>query len=191
MKIVLASASPRRIELLEMLDVDFVKDPSGIDENIDLTDKPESIVMSLAFQKSMDVASRYEDGELVIGADTIVYNNGVLGKPKDRADAYSMLKELSGKEHFVYTGISIIKAASDNKAVDFVKTKVKFKDLSDQDINKYLDRGEAFGKAGAYAIQGFGSLLIDDIEGDYFNVVGLPVSKLSDMLKNYFGFNIL
>jgi septum formation protein len=191
MKIVLASGSPRRMDLLNMLNVEFVKDPSGIPEDIDLNDSPESIVMSLAFQKAMDVSSRYEDGELVIGADTIVYNDQVYGKPLDRDDAYNMLKSLSGKEHSVYTGIAVVKAGSNEKVVDYVRTKVVFKDLSDETIYSYIDTQEAYGKAGAYAIQGFGSILVEEIQGDYFNIVGLPISRLSDILKNYFGFRIL
>ncbi|MCT4632170.1 MAG: Maf family protein [Firmicutes bacterium] len=191
MKIVLASGSPRRMDLLNMLNVEFVKDPSGIPEDIDLNDSPESIVMSLAFQKAMDVSTRYEDGELVIGADTIVYNDQVYGKPLDRDDAYNMLKTLSGKEHSVYTGIAVVKAGSNEKVVDYVRTKVVFKDLSDETIYSYIDTQEAYGKAGAYAIQGFGSILVEEIQGDYFNIVGLPISRLSDILKNYFGFRIL
>jgi septum formation protein len=191
MKIVLASGSPRRMDLLNMLNVEFVKDPSGIPEDIDLNDSPESIVMSLAFQKAMDVSTRYEDGELVIGADTIVYNDQVYGKPLDRDDAYNMLKALSGKEHSVYTGIAVVKAGSNEKVVDYVRTKVVFKDLSDETIYSYIDTQEAYGKAGAYAIQGFGSILVEEIQGDYFNIVGLPISRLSDILKNYFGFRIL
>lgn len=191
MKIVLASGSPRRMDLLNMLNVEFVKDPSGIPEDIDLNDSPESIVMSLAFQKAMDVSNRYEDGELVIGADTIVYNDQVYGKPLDRDDAYNMLKSLSGKEHSVYTGIAVVKAGSNEKVVDYVRTKVVFKDLSDETIYSYIDTQEAYGKAGAYAIQGFGSILVEEIQGDYFNIVGLPISRLSDILKNYFGFRIL
>lgn len=191
MKIVLASGSPRRMDLLNMLNVEFVKDPSGIPEDIDLNDSPESIVMSLAFQKAMDVSNRYEDGELVIGADTIVYNDQVYGKPLDRDDAYNMLKALSGKEHSVYTGIAVVKAGSNEKVVDYVRTKVVFKELSDETIYSYIDTQEAYGKAGAYAIQGFGSILVEEIQGDYFNIVGLPISRLSDILKNYFGFRIL
>lgn len=191
MKIVLASGSPRRMDLLNMLKVEFVKDPSGIPEDIDLSDSPESIVMSLAFQKAMDVAERYDDGELVIGADTIVYNDEVYGKPVDRDDAYKMLKALSGKEHSVYTGIAVVKAGSNEKVVDYVRTKVVFKELSDETIYSYIDTQEVYGKAGAYAIQGFGSVLVEEIQGDYFNIVGLPISRLSDILKNYFDYKIL
>ena len=121
----------------------------------------------------------------------MVYHETILGKPKDEEDAFEMLKSLSNSEHYVFTGIAVIEACSDIKIVDYVKTKVIFKELSESTIKSYIDSGEVWGKAGAYAIQGLGATLIESIEGDFYNVVGLPISKLQDILLNNFGISLL
>lgn len=189
MNIILASASPRRKEILENINVKFDIVKSDIDEVILEDELPPQVVMRLAFEKSMDVAKSNQES-LVIGADTIVvFNNTILGKPKDKEDARNTIKLLSGNTHEVITGISLINLSANKKIIDYVVSKVKFKDLSEDDINDYINTGESLDKAGAYGIQGYGSLLIEEIQGDYFNIVGLPISKLSDLVKTHFDIN--
>lgn len=189
MNIILASASPRRKEILENINVKFDIVKSDIDEVILEDELPPQVVMRLAFEKSMDVAKSNQES-LVIGADTIVvFNNKVLGKPKDKEDARNTIRLLSGNTHEVITGISLINLSANKKIIDYVVSRVKFKDLSEDDINDYINTGESLDKAGAYGIQGYGSLLIEEIQGDYFNIVGLPISKLSDLVKKNFDIN--
>ncbi|WP_195937718.1 Maf family protein [Romboutsia sp. 1001713B170131_170501_G6] len=189
MNIILASASPRRKEILENINVKFDIVKSDIDEVILEDELPPQVVMRLAFEKSMDVAKSNQES-LVIGADTIVvFNNKVLGKPKDKEDARNTIRLLSGNTHEVITGISLINLSANKKIIDYVVSRVKFKDLSEYDINDYINTGESLDKAGAYGIQGYGSLLIEEIQGDYFNIVGLPISKLSDLVKKNFDIN--
>jgi septum formation protein len=179
MKIILASSSPRRIELLKRLNLNFKTIPAEIDENID-EKEPINHVLTLAELKAKEVFKKSEKGQVIIAADTIVYYKQIIGKPKDYNDAFKMLKTLSGKWHSVYTGVFIL---FPNEAVSFYeKTDVKFKRLSDELIEFYLSSGEAFDKAGAYAIQGLGSILVEKISGDFYNVMGLPISKLWDLL---------
>ncbi len=134
----------------------------------------------------MDVANKVEAGTLVIAADTIVYKDVILGKPQDASDAFSMLQSLRNDQHSVFTGICVIEVGTSNKIVKVVETKVFTKNYTDEKINNYIASGEVFGKAGAYAIQGLGSTLIDYIEGDYLNVVGLPISALETLLETHF-----
>lgn len=190
-KVILASNSPRRKEILENIGIKFSVIGSDVDEIVRDNESPESVVMGLSFEKAVDVSKKADDGAIVIAADTIVYGDKILGKPVDKADAFNMLKALSGKSHYVYTGISVIKAGTNTKVMDYVKTEVVFKELDDDIINKYIETGEPMDKAGAYAIQGYGSILIESISGDYFNVVGLPISRLSEILKGHFDFAIL
>lgn len=179
MKIILASSSPRRIELLKRLNLNFKTIPAEIDENID-EKEPINHVLTLAELKAKEVFKKSEKGQVIIAADTIVYYKQIIGKPKDYNDAFKILKTLSGKWHSVYTGVFIL---FPNEAVSFYeKTDVKFKRLSDELIEFYLSSGEAFDKAGAYAIQGLGSILVEKISGDFYNVMGLPISKLWDLL---------
>lgn len=179
MKIILASSSPRRIELLKRLKLNFKTIPAEIDENID-EKEPINHVLTLAELKAKEVFKKSEKGQVIIAADTIVYYKQIIGKPKDYNDAFKILKTLSGKWHSVYTGVFIL---FPNEAVSFYeKTDVKFKRLSDELIEFYLSSGEAFDKAGAYAIQGLGSILVEKISGDFYNVMGLPISKLWDLL---------
>jgi len=190
-KIILASNSPRRKEILTNVGVEFSVMGSDIEEVVRVGEKPESVVMALAFEKAVDIASRVDDNSIIIAADTIVYKDSILGKPVDDQDAFKMLKSLSASSHEVYTGFTILRANTNLKITEYVKTKVVFKDLDDDTIDKYIKTKEPIGKAGAYAIQGYGSTLIDSIEGDYFNVVGLPISRLSEVLKKNFDFAIL
>ena len=156
--------------------------------------KPELYVQELALLKASATAKEVlrNKNAVIISADTIVTLDGqILGKPKDEDDAFNMLSKLSGREHEVYTGYCVMRI-SDGKAVcGKVRTKVKFKDLSDDKIRGYINSGEPMDKAGAYGIQGLGSILIEKIDGDYFNVVGLPISALADTLEDEMDIKIL
>ncbi|MEF9990798.1 MAG: Maf family protein [Romboutsia sp.] len=190
MNIILASASPRRKEILGNTNVKFTVIKSEIDEVILDNETPKQVVMRLAFEKCMDIASTHEK-DLVIGADTIVVlSDTILGKPKDNEEAYDMIKALSNKTHQVITGISLINLDANKKIIDYVVSNVKFKDLSEADIKDYIQTNESLDKAGAYGIQGFGALLVEEIQGDYFNIVGLPISKINDLLKQHFDMNL-
>ncbi|MCH4886650.1 septum formation protein Maf [Acidaminobacter sp. JC074] len=185
-KIILASGSPRRKEILEAVGAKFEIVTSDIEEVVRQGESPETVVAALAFEKAIDVAEKMEEGALVIAADTIVYKDKIMGKPKDEADAFSMLQSLRNDKHTVLTGFCVMEVGTLNKIVHVVETTVYTKDYSDEKIKAYIASGEVFGKAGAYAIQGLGGLLIDRIEGDYLNVVGLPVSALEVVLEKHF-----
>ena len=190
MEIILASKSPRRREILENTKVRFSIEESQIDEVIKLNELPKETVMRLAYEKALDVANRNRNS-LVIGADTIVViNDTILCKPKDDIEAFSMLKLLSGKTHYVITGFALINLSLDKKIIDCQVSQVTFKELSEQCIKDYLQTKESLDKAGAYGIQGYGGLLVENIQGDYFNIVGLPISKISDCLKDHFDINL-
>lgn len=180
-KIILASASPRRRELLGLAGFKFDIVTADVDEVLDPELQPQELVMSLAEQKARAVAKNSKE-QVVVGADTVVVLEGkVLGKPKNEADAAKMLKSLSGKMHEVFTGVSIIE---NGKAHSFFeRTKVKFCELDDEQIKAYVASGEPMDKAGAYGIQGKGCVLVEGIEGDYFNVVGFPVSRFCREMK--------
>ena len=190
MEIILASKSPRRREILENTKVRFSIEESQIDEVIKLNELPKETVMRLAYEKALDVANRNRNS-LVIGADTIVViNDTILGKPKDDIEAFSMLKLLSGKTHYVITGFALINLSLNKKIVDCQISQVTFKELSEATIKDYIQTKESLDKAGAYGIQGYGGLLVENIQGDYFNIVGLPISKISDCLKDHFDINL-
>ncbi len=180
--IILASASPRRRELLLMLGIEnLIICPSRSEEKLssDITD-PVTIVKSLAHAKAYDVFCQNPKA-LVIGADTIVWLEGqLLGKPRDEEDAFRMLKLLSGRKHEVFTGIAVIDSAGEE--CEAVKSVVQFRTLSDQEIRNYIACGEPMDKAGAYGAQGKGSLFVRSIEGDFFNVMGLPLCCLGEIL---------
>jgi len=182
-KLILASGSPRRKQLLEQVQLKFSISTSTVDENVDKTLFPDQVVEQLALRKAADVFSAHDDC-VVIGADTIVSINGlILGKPKDETDATHMLRLLSGNDHDVYTGVAII---SKEKTIFFhEKTVVSFWELTDEDIANYIGTGEPFDKAGSYGIQQFGALHVKKIHGCYFNVVGLPLSRTVRELKNF------
>lgn len=190
MDIILASASPRRKEILGNTKLKFSIIKSDIDEVICEKESPAQAVMRLAFEKCMDIASKNESA-LVIGADTIVVlDDKILGKPKDENEAYEMIKRLSNNTHQVITGISLINLENNKKIIDYVVSNVKFKKLSQEDIIDYIKTKESLDKAGAYGIQGYGAMLVEEIHGDYFNIVGLPISRLSDLLKIHFNINL-
>ena len=190
MNIILASNSPRRREILENAKVRFSVKGSHINEIIKDNESPEETVMRLAYEKALDISKDNKDA-LVIGADTIVViNDTILGKPKDEQEAYDMIKLLSGKTHYVITGFALINLSLDKKVIDHQISKVTFKELSNDCIKDYIQTKESLDKAGAYGIQGYGALLVDNIEGDYFNIVGLPISKISDCLKDHFDINL-
>jgi septum formation protein len=189
-KLILASASPRRKHLLLQLGLDFTVDPSGSEESIRVDLPPNLIAVTLAENKAKDVARRHKDG-LILGADTIVVIDGlILGKPRDKGQAVEMLSRLSGRWHSVYTGIALIDAKTGRQIKDYEESKVKFKNLSQREIENYINTGESLDKAGAYGIQGKGSLLVEKIEGCYYNIVGLPLFKLNTLLEE-FGIEII
>lgn len=175
-KIILASSSPRRKELLTTAGVEFEIHVKDVDETIPEGTPPEEAAKMTAAKKAAAVAEDYADC-IVIGADTIVVANGkILGKPRDEADAKAMLSMLSGIEHEVITGVCIIRDATPETFAQI--SKVKFYDLTEEEISAYVATKEPMDKAGAYGIQGLGCRLVERIEGDYFNIVGLPVAEV-------------
>ena len=189
MSMILASGSPRRRELLNMLGVQDLKIiPALGDENPPPGASPADTVMALAGAKAAEVFSRLQssgelgENDIIIAADTVVELNGaILGKPKDIADAKRMLRALSGRTHRVYTGVAVLSAAG--TLCQHEETLVRFRELDDGEIDRYIATGEPMDKAGSYGIQGKGSLLVEALDGDYFNVMGLPVCRLGKMLK--------
>lgn len=190
MEIILASASPRRKELLEAAGIPFTVRASNADETMEPGLPPFLTVEQLSLLKASDVASKLKaEGKdaIVIGADTIVVCDGeILTKPKDAEDAKRILSTLSGKWHSVLTGVTVMNTKNAKSESFYVETKVHFLPLNEDEIASYIATNEPMDKAGAYGIQGRGSMFIDKIEGDYFNVVGLPVCKLSQVLKTEF-----
>lgn len=182
--IILASASPRRKELLEQVGVTFTVKPSTCEEIVSDSD-PARVVISLAHQKALDVA-QYEEDALVIGSDTIVsIDNHILGKPKTKEDAYRMLKMLQDNTHQVFTGVTVIHKQNGKEDIYsfYSSTDVSFYEMTDEEINHYIDSGEPMDKAGAYGIQGKSAIYIKEIHGDYNTVVGLPVAMLYQTLR--------
>ena len=161
---------------------------SNFDEStVKNTGKVCDYVMEIALGKAKDVIEKVSEPSIIIGADTIVSLDGkILGKPKDKDDAYNMLYSLSGNVHKVYTGIVVINTETQSILKDFVETKVFFSKLTDEEINAYIDTGDPFDKAGAYGIQGKAGIFIEKIEGCYYNVVGLPLNKLNKMIKKVY-----
>lgn len=191
MRIILASKSPRRKEILETLGLNFEIIVADADESSDIQN-PDELVMTLAARKGRAVLQKIGDGandSLIIACDTLVYASGeFLGKPRDRSDAERMIRKLSGKAHSVVSGIYLYYNGREVGAA--ASTKVIFDELTDSDIEAYLNTSEPYDKAGAYAIQGRASAYISGIEGDYFNVVGLPVNLLCKTLKKEFGIDV-
>lgn len=182
-KIILASKSPRRRELLSMLGIEFDVIPADIDEQIDYNNDLVKEIQKLSFQKANAVFQDHQDN-IVIGSDTIVFiDNKVLGKPKSKQEAKEMLHRLSGKTHQVVTGVTII---SKEKTDIFASvTDVTFYELTDEEIETYVESVEPLDKAGAYAIQGKGSEFVKSINGDYYTVVGLPIAEVYRHLKSF------
>ncbi len=149
-------------------------------------ESPEQVVMALSFEKAFAAYQMSKEPYVYVGSDTVVSLNGcIYGKPSDREEAYSMLKALSGKEHDVFSGIAILAPHKNIKYVTYVQTKVTFRELTEPLIEWYLQTGEAFDKAGAYGIQGKGARLISKISGDFYNVVGLPIGVLDELLTQF------
>lgn len=185
-RIILASGSPRRRELLEQIGLEFEVIPSGAEEIITKT-LPAEVVEELSLQKAAEVAGRVKDG-IIIGADTVVcQDNRIMGKPSDRRHAFEMLRQLQGNTHSVFTGVTVlVKGEGEVLRHTFsCETKVHVYPMTEQETEKYLDTGEPMDKAGAYGIQGKFAAWVKCIEGDYNNVVGLPVSALWQVLKQY------
>ncbi len=184
-KIILASGSPRRRELLLQIGITPVVEPSGADENID-EKRPDKLVELLSERKCLDIAKKTDDG-IVLGADTVVSLDGeILGKPRDEADAFKMIKKLQGNVHQVYTGVTLCSVKNGeitNKVSFSEKTDVTVSEMTDEEINAYIMTKEPMDKAGAYGIQGSFAKYISKIDGDYFNVVGLPLSAVYEELK--------
>ena len=187
-KIILASASPRRREILTMVGQTFDVIVSDCDENISY-DGPEDMVRKLSCRKAEHVADKIKkdpDPHLVIGSDTIVYYQGtILGKPLDEEDAFRMLTELSGNTHTVYTGVTVINTGSGRTETFCEATKVEFYPVTEEEIRAYIATGDPLDKAGSYGVQGLGAFLVKRIEGDFFTVVGLPVAHLLQVLRTF------
>ena len=180
-KYILASKSPRRIELMEVLNVDFEVIPSQVDEIIKDGLSCEEVVIDIAFQKANDIAKKHPD-KYVLGFDTLVIlDRNPLGKPVDKDDAFRMLKSLSGRSHTVFTGCAIVKG--DYKDSFYSKADVTFYDMSDSEIWEYIETKEPMDKAGSYGIQAYGAKFIKEVHGDYFTIVGMPIAKLYKKIK--------
>ncbi|WP_338555258.1 Maf family protein [Paenibacillus sp. KS-LC4] len=190
---VLASSSPRRKELVATLDLSLPVYilSSEADESVPSDWSPEQIVEQLSLRKARATAELLRkqgstESSIVVGADTIVVVDGhVLGKPVDEADAFAMLSSLQGRAHEVYTGVACVLTENGEQSAAHRMTKVHMRPLKDEQIHRYIATGESYDKAGSYGIQGYGATLVERIEGCYFNVVGLPLSLLSDMLAAY------
>lgn len=188
--IILASASPRRKELLERIGLKFEVEPSNYEENIGSELGPHELAKSLSLKKAKIVAQNHKN-TLVIAADTfIVFESRILGKPRTETEAKEMLETMNGKPHSVITGFTIIDTDSNKALSRSVETKVHLRKLSSNEMDAYVRSKEPLDKAGGYAIQGLGSVIVEKIEGDYFNVIGLPLSALTESLKE-FGVHIL
>ncbi|HTP64893.1 MAG TPA: Maf family nucleotide pyrophosphatase [Geobacteraceae bacterium] len=182
-RIVLASASPRRMELLASAEIDFTVCVSDVPEDQVPGESPSDHVLRLARDKAMEVAGR-EEGRFFIGADTIVVcDSEIMGKPRDTADAARMLRKLSGVPHSVITGFAVYDKSLDSLICDAVETRVFFKELRDDEIGAYIATGCPMDKAGAYAIQGGAAHMVERIEGSYTNVVGLPLCEVVEALR--------
>lgn len=181
-KIILASGSPRRSEILTSVGWEFTKDVADIDETERENESPEIYVQRLAREKAETVAKRYEN-EIVLGADTtVVINDQIIGKPIDLDDARRMIKMLSGNWHEVLTGIAVVRSQNLESIVGIQSTRVKFSEMNDAEIEFLVNYGEPLDKAGAYAVQAQAALFIEKIEGDYWNVVGLPINLVYEIV---------
>ncbi len=189
MGIILASKSPRRKELLSLLGIEFAVITEDIDEKINSSANIEEEIKRLSYEKAMAVSGSVSEDDIIVAADTVVVlGNRVFGKPKDATDAEEMLSTLSGKTHRVITGVTVLKGnKADTRAA---ATEVTFRNLSKEEIREYINTGDPFDKAGAYALQGISTIFVSGINGDHFNVYGLPVSMLALMLRG-FGIKIL
>lgn len=192
-RLILASASPRRKELLALLGIPFEISVSHADETIQDSSQPEKVASDLALKKALEVSARFSSDHLILGCDTIVIspNGEILGKPEDREDARRMLELLSGQTHRVATGVALVEGRTGRPLETFTETaRVTMGELDPILLQAYLDTEESMDKAGAYGIQAHGALLIKKIEGDYFTVVGLPVYRVASTLRRL-GYGLL
>ncbi|OCT14930.1 septum formation protein Maf [Paenibacillus pectinilyticus] len=188
-RLILASSSPRRQELIQSFGLPYIIRVSDADETVDAKVSPSELVEILSIRKASTVRDMLEaqdqDG-IIIGSDTVVvYNDEVLGKPADEQDAFRMLQALQGNTHQVYSGVACVDAETGKQVVSHSVTHVRMKPMSDEQILRYIATGEPKDKAGSYAIQGIGATIVSGIDGDYFTVVGLPLSLLSDLLLTF------
>lgn len=189
-EVILASASPRRRDILNMMGLPFRVEVSGAEETMEESMTPELFVEQISLRKAAEVAKKQKQNALVIAADTVVVlDDAIVTKPKDEADAVQILTRLSGRAHRVLTGLSVMRL-SDGKAVSVCEeTKVHFRALSEEEIFSYVQTGEPMDKAGAYGLQGRACVFAERIEGDFFNVIGLPACRLAKILKEEFDFS--
>lgn len=191
LQIILASKSPRRRELLTNLGVSIKTMVSNIDEDEIKNSDPAKLAQEIAYRKALKVKGDLAEDGIIIAADTVVFCDGFLGKPKNKEDAYNMLMTLSGRKHQVITGFAIINTITGDEVLDYETTDVYFKPLTPKDVQAYIATEEPMDKAGGYGIQGIASIFVEKIEGDYFNVVGLPIFKLNEALEKYFNMSLL
>lgn len=184
-RFILASKSPRRKKLLEQLGFDLEIMPAELDEDSHTADSPFNYAFSLSKMKAEAIASKIQESSIIIAADTIVVLDGeIMNKPQDSADAYRMLRTLSGRAHEVLTGVTLTNVPEGKIISDVKKTKVFFRELNDNEINAYIATGSPMDKAGAYGIQDdFGAVFVEKVEGCYYNIVGLPLEMTYSMLK--------
>jgi len=188
--IILASASPRRKELLEKIGLKFTVDPTEFPEEMRTDLRPEGLAKAISMGKAM-AAARKHPGSIIIAADTFgVLRGKIIGKPKDANDARQILRAMSGKSHRVITGFTILDTSSKKWVTRSIETRVYFRKLNDEEIESYVKSGEPLDKAGAYGIQGLGAVIVEKIVGDYYNVMGLPLSAVTESLKE-FGVRVL
>lgn len=184
-KIILASTSPRRYELLRQIGLEFRVVASDYEEDMNLDMTPEKLARSLSANKASAVAERFPN-HIIIGADTfVVFQGKLLGKPVDKKDAKKMLKIIGGKQVSIITGLTVLDATSKKKVSKVVEAKVYITKMSDAEIDAYIGTGEPLDKAGAFAVQGIGAIFIKRIEGDFSSVVGLPLFELGKILKKF------
>lgn len=184
-KLILASVSPRRANLLRMIGLDFEVVDSQLDERNETYSIPEVHVLELAQKKALKVAENIKNG-LIVGADTIVVlNNQILGKPSDAKEAKQILRQLSGNTHTVYTGFALIEQPSGDIVSEYERTHVSFREIEAEEIDRYIRSGSPLDKAGAYGIQDQGAIFIDRIDGCFYNVMGLPIAKFYRTLNNF------
>ena len=189
-KFILASASARRREILSHIGLEYTAIAADVDEITGLPDTPADIVRELAKRKALALSDKFDGETIVIGSDTVVCMDGrVLNKPKDKDDARRMLKSLSGGKHQVYSGLCV--TDGEKTICTHAVTTVKMRDISDDEITSYIATGEPLDKAGAYGIQDKGGIFVERIEGDYYNVVGLPLEMLCSILSKDFGVSVL
>ncbi len=186
-RLILASSSPRRKDLLSAAGFDFDVEPSGFEEDMTQDLAPEKLVEELSLGKARDIAAKHSSqNHVVLGGDSIVEFDGkVYGKPKDKADAFQTLSLLSGKEHHVLTGVTLINTLTDETVSFSVALKVQFRKLSEMEINDYIESGEPMDKGGSYAIQGRGEKFIEKTEGDTTCAIGLPIIETTKRLKQF------